>query len=240
MTTLLDTTYLFDKLEIEYPPVGIYDAPADSEFNPTIQPIPQKHTCIFAYFNAWKRGQTLQLTSTNYSCRGCGHWLFGKETRDRKSMVEIITQDEGLKCSKEITNRWLDYSTPYKPKYKTLFIGPLKSSMDNYLKTITLFVNPDQLSALIVAANYHHQPELPNPVSIPFGSGCMQILTILDTFEEPHAIVGSTDLAMRMYFPPNILAFTMNKAMFERICSIKENSFFEKPIFTDLKQQREK
>jgi hypothetical protein len=120
-----------------------------------------------------------------------------------------------------------------------LFIGPLKGAMEPYLKTVTLFVNPDQLSALIIMANYTNGNAINNPVSIPFGSGCSQILPFAVHNNEAHAVVGSTDLSMRGYLPNQILSFTMNKKMFDLLCNIGHDSFLEKPYFTDFKKRRE-
>lgn len=238
MATLTDATYLLDKLKIKEPLVAVYDAPADSDFYPVIQPLPQRHTCIFAYHHAWLRGQTLKLTSTNFGCLGCGYWLFGKEGRTRKEMVNFLVDTEGLKCSKDAMERWLSINEPYHSKHKTLFIGPFRSSKDDFLKTVTFFVNADQLSALVIAANYVHNGESENPVTIPFGSGCMQLLTLPDSFDQPHAIVGSTDLAMRGYLSPDILSFTVNRSMFEKLCTIGRESFLEKGFLTGLQNQR--
>jgi hypothetical protein len=238
MATLLDATYLLNKLELTFPLIGVYDAPVDSEFNPVVQLLPQKRTCLFAYFNAWMRGQTLRLSATNHGCLGAGYWMFGREGRTRQSMVNFLVDDEGLSCSKESMNRWLDASEPYHTKHKNLFIGPLRSSMNQYLKSVTFFVNPDQLSSLVVAANYFSDGRPVSQVTVPFGSGCMQLLAQVDGHDDPHALVGATDLAMRKYLPAHVLAFTVNMPMFERLCAIGKDSFLEKPFFTDLQKQR--
>jgi hypothetical protein len=89
----------------------------------------------------------------------------------------------------------------------------------------------------MIGAQYFHHPGDPDPVSAPFGSGCMQALTHFNT-DRPQAIIGATDMAMRKYLPANILAFTVNVPMFKLLCSIDENSFLEKPFLKDLKKAR--
>ncbi|WP_430934860.1 DUF169 domain-containing protein [Saccharicrinis sp. 156] len=234
MSTLLDSTYITDKLDIDLPLIGVYDAPHDAMMDRVIEPVAHRRTCIFAYFNAWMRGQTLKLTSMNFGCKGSGYWLFGKETRDREELVDFLVGEEGLKCSGELMDDWLDVTPAYRSKHKCLYVGPIKNSMVDYLKSVTFFVNPDQLSALIVAANYHAGPEEGNPVDIPFGSGCMQLLTLVPDNEKPKALVGASDLAMRKYLPNNLLAFTVNVRMFDRLCSIGQDSFLNKPYLKDL------
>jgi hypothetical protein len=110
MASLREASFLLDKLSITLSPIGVYDAPPDSEFNPTVQILPQKRTCIFAYYNAWMRGQTLKITSTNFGCLGCGYWLMSKETRTKKALVDFLTNTEGLKCNAAITEQWLEHT----------------------------------------------------------------------------------------------------------------------------------
>jgi hypothetical protein len=43
---------------------------------------------------------------------------------------------------------------------------------------------------------------------------------------------------MRHYLPPDILAFTVTKPMFERLCSLGERSFLHKPFLTKLRKAR--
>jgi hypothetical protein len=66
----------------------------------------------------------------------------------------------------------------------------------------------------------------------------MEMLPLFDTFEAPQAILGSTDLAMREHLPANIMAFTVNKPMFENFCRISEDSFLTKPFLKRLKNAR--
>ncbi len=234
MAKLIDANYLMDKLGIDIPLIAVYDAPHDAPFDNVIEPISYKRTCMFAYYNAWMRGQMLKITSTNYGCKGCGYWLFGKESRDREELVDFLCEEEGLKCSKEITNKWLDLKAPYKSKYRCIYIGTYRNSMNQYLKSVTFFVNPDQLSALIIGANYFNDGAQSNTVEVPFGSGCAQFLTLVPQEDEPKAVVGATDLAMRKYLPRNIMAFTVNVAMFEKLCSLGEDSYLNKPFLNDL------
>ncbi|TLX75012.1 hypothetical protein E9993_11520 [Labilibacter sediminis] len=234
MSTLLDANFITDKLRIDLPLVAVYDAPHNADFERVIEPLSHRRTCVFAYYNAWMRGQTLKLTSLNYGCQGSGYWLFGKENRERKEFVDFLVNDEGLKCSDEVMNNWLDVTLPYASKHKCLYIGPVKNTMSEYLKSVTFYVNPDQLSALIIGANYFNDGLGENPVQVPFGSGCMQLLSLLPDNDKPRAIIGSTDLAMRKYLPKDIMAFTVNPKMFDQLCSLDRDSFIDKPFLNDL------
>jgi len=233
----MDASYLIQKLDLNIPLIGIYDAPADTGFGNVITPPRQKHACFFAFYKKWLKGTTVRLSHSNYGCGGCGTWLFGETTRSRQDYIKFLADDEGLKAKHKLMGAWMDHMKPYVPENAYLFIGPLEEEQSQYLKTITFFVNPDQLSVLMIGAQYFHHPGEPDPVSAPFGSGCMQALTHFN-HDTPRAIIGATDMAMRKYLPANILAFTVNVPMFELLCSIDDNSFLEKPFLKDLKKAR--
>ncbi len=48
------------------------------------------------------------------------------------------------------------------------------------------------------------------------------------------AVIGATDIAMRRHLPPDVLAFTVTRAMYERLCSLDERSFLGKRFWRDL------
>ena len=81
------------------------------------------------------------------------------------------------------------------------------------IKSVTFFVDPDQLSALVVLAN-HGDPDREN-VTVPWGAGC-QVMGIVAyrelEREHPRAIVGMTDLSARHTVRPtlgkNVMSFT--------------------------------
>ena len=87
------------------------------------------------------------------------------------------------------------------------------------VKSVTLFVEPDALSALVILANYAH-PEREN-VAIPWAAAC-QVLGILAYQElerdHPRALVGLTDISarkgVRASLGKNVLSFTAPWPMF--------------------------
>jgi len=234
----LDPTDLLRKAAINTPLIGFYDAPDTSYFEPLIEPKPRKHMCIFSFYRSWLRGETLHLTKGNAGCGGCGHWLFSSVTRSREDYVKFLVDDEGLKSSHDLMNQWLDYHRPYEPKYPNILIGPLKQDQYEYLKSITFFVNPDQLSLLILGANYNNAPGDSSPVIAPFGSGCMELITLFKNLDISQAIIGATDIAIRQYIPPDILVFTVTKPMFKQLCGLDEKSFLYKTFWDNLRRAR--
>jgi hypothetical protein len=235
-----DASLLLSHLELSWPLLGFYDAPDPSVFEPIVEPKPMARACVFAFHEAWLAGKTLHLTRENYGCGGAGHWMFGLETRSRDAFVKFLVDDEGLKATHALMEDWLDHGAPYRPNHPHLFIGPLKERLYEFLRTVTFFVNPDQLGILVLAANFHASPRDPAPVIAPFGAGCMGMAPLFQDLSIPQAILGATDIAMRDQLPPDLLAFTVTRPMFERLCSIDENSFLSKPFLRRLKTMRTK
>jgi hypothetical protein len=144
-----------------------------------------------------------------------------------------------LKASHELMNQWLDFRQPYRQEYPNILIGPLHSEQYAYLKTVTFYVNPDQYSILALGAQYHSAPSDPSPVLAPFGSGCAQLVSLFDDLGIPQAVTGATDIAMRQHLPPDTLAFTVTKPLFEQLCALDERSFLHKPFWQRLRKARE-
>jgi hypothetical protein len=223
---------------IDIPLVGLYDAPEPSAFEPLVRPSPDSHACAFSFYEQWLEGGTLHLTAGNPGCGGAGRSLCGVPVASREDFIKFLVEDEGLKASKELMEAWLDHDKAYQPEHGNVFIGPLRRDQYKYLKTITFFVNPDQLGLLALGAQYHSRPSDPQPVLTSFGSGCMMLLTLFEDPAKSQAIVGATDIAMRQYLPPDVLAFTVTRPMFEQLCALDERSFLYRPFWKRLKAAR--
>ncbi len=234
-----DPSRLLDKIGLKIPLIGFYDSPDIDPFEPLVKPDKTGHDCVFSFFKQWLNGKTLHLTKDNYGCGGAGHWICGIEGRSREDYLDFLVNNEGLKSSFELMDKWLDHSKPYHQEYPNILIGPLKKEQYTFLKTITFYVNPDQLSALMIGAEYNASPDDPPAVIAPFGSGCMQISALFNDMNIPLAIVGATDIAARKHIPQNLLAFTVTKPMFENLCKLDERSFLFKSFWKELKKKRQ-
>jgi hypothetical protein len=233
-----DPKKLLEILDIRTPLIGFYDAPDTSPFRPLVQPGSGERRCVFASYEDWLKGATLHLTRENFGCGGAGRALCDVTTRSREDFVEFLVDDEGLKASHELMNQWLDTGQVYRQTHPHLLIGPLREEQYAYLRTVTFYVNPDQLGALTVGAQYYSAPGDPAPVIAPFGSGCSQLVSLFGDLDIPQAIIGATDIAMRKHLPADIMAFTVTKPMFERLCALDERSFLYKPFWRDLQKAR--
>jgi hypothetical protein len=201
-------------LSIKEPLIGVYDAPDPVPFAPLVQPAARE--CVFAARERWQQGQTLHMTRERH---GCGsRQLLGADDRSREQMVAFLCDKEGLKADRELMNLWLAATHSYEPRYGHLLVGPLRPDQYDYLRAVSFYVNPDQLAVLCAGAIYYHRVGDIEPVIVPFGSGCMQILSLFKDLDAPQAIVGALDQAMRKHLKPWMLIFTATKLMFEQLC----------------------
>ena len=107
-------------------------------------------------------------------------------------------------------------------------------------QTIIFFVNPDQLSALVVLANYGRGDN--ENVIIPYAAGC-QTIGIYPYREaesaNPRAVVGLTDLSARVYIrkqlnDPHLMTFAAPFALFEEMEQNVPGSFLERHTWQSL------
>jgi len=100
-------------------------------------------------------------------------------------------------------------------------------------QTVIFFVNPDQLSALTVLANYGRGDH--DNVTIPYAAGC-QSVGIYPYREaqsnHPRAVVGLTDLSARVYVrkqlgDPHLMTFSVPFFLYEEMEQNVSGSFLE-------------
>jgi hypothetical protein len=229
-------TQLLDIAGIETPLIGFYDVPDSKPFTPCITP---EH-CIFSCYENWLKGERICLSANDAFCRGGMYWICGVEFASRDSFANNLNQREGFKALSALMKQWLDNQKPYKIEHQYVVIGPLTGSHDDYLRTITFLVNPDQLSLLLLGTEYHNASVNVHPTTMAFGSGCGQLAALFGDFhtDVPMAMIGATDIAMRQHLPPDMLALTVNKPMYRQLCALGESSFLYKPFWKKLRKSR--
>ncbi|HEX8924218.1 MAG TPA: DUF169 domain-containing protein [Terriglobales bacterium] len=107
------------------------------------------------------------------------------------------------------------------------------------VKSVSFFVEPDALSALVVLANHVH-PEVEN-VGFPYAAGC-QVMGILSydelSREKPRALIGLADLSARKTVRPvlgaNVMSFTAPWPVFLEMEQSVEGSFFGRETWAAL------
>jgi hypothetical protein len=216
-----DSSRLRSEIKLEYPEIGFYDAPDMQEI---FAPLMDTNSCVFSCFNAWLKGKTLHLTKDNFGCTTCGRVLAGYNGVSKEKLTEF-KESSGAKYTQEIKNALMGSRHAYHNEHANIYIGILRPEAWEYLKTVTLFVDPDQLSSLMTLAYYDCKKGDPPPVVAPFGTACSHFVPAFKDLNVPQAVIGSTDMMMRRYIPAKVLSFTMTRPMYEKICMRKNSSF---------------
>lgn len=230
-------TDLINIAKISIPPVAVYQVSDTGPFQPFASPV----HCIFQNYPDWQNSQSTVISRENasdFGCAGTGYWMCGIESMPRENVTQYLVGQEGLKDSTDTYTRWLENHPPFQLGEESIVISQLRDDQYDFLKTATFFVNADQLALFLTGAEYRNGSSNCSRVTAPYGSGCGMLLALLQDFDEPHAVIGATDIAMRKYLPPDILAFTVNKPMLEQLCGLNDKSFLHKSFWQELQKAR--
>ncbi|RLB19470.1 MAG: hypothetical protein DRG63_00910 [Deltaproteobacteria bacterium] len=106
-------------------------------------------------------------------------------------------------------------------------------------QVIVFLVNPDQLSALVILANYGREGT--ENVTIPYAAGCQTIGVFAykeAQSEYPRAVVGLTDISARLnirkQLGKNLLSFAVPWKMFLEMEKNVGGSFLQRPTWQSL------
>ena len=116
---------------------------------------------------------------------------------------------------------------------------PLAMATEADHPTLVIFLaDPDQLSALMVLANYDRARS--DNVIVPFGAGCHSVLFGFAEAEReiPRAVIGFSDISVRKYVERDILSLTVPWKMFLEMEGNVEGSFLEEDQWLDLLDRR--
>lgn len=110
-------------------------------------------------------------------------------------------------------------------------------------RSVTFFVDPDQLSALVVLANYGDPSG--ESVTVPWAAAC-QVMGILAyrelERESPRGLVGLTDLSARLNvratLGPHVMSFTAPWPLFQRMEANVADSFLQRETWRALRRAK--
>jgi hypothetical protein len=158
-----------------------------------------------------------------------------------KRMADDFLLGERYLKTSEVTRRFLDFVPMREVPTKYVAVTPLEAAdaERDDIKSVTFFVDPDRLSALVNLANYS-DPDKENVV-MPWAAGCQQmgIFGYRELERDyPRAVVGLTDLsarnAVRSSLGRNVMSFTAPWPVFQRLEANVDNSFLQRETWHDL------
>lgn len=217
--------------------------------------------CVVAMLRAAATGKTAVFDRKTFGCMGGGTGLgFGNlyekfpggiesfysflsngnkefcRTEMGKNIVRnmpALEHGEGYVKTPQLTAKFVDALPMRDVPAEYVVYKPLEQVEDNEeLKVVVFLANPDQLSALVVLANYAREAGV--HVIAPFGAGCHQ--TCLLPYSEgekktPRAIIGLTDISARKQVDKDILSFAVPYKMFLEMEDNVAGSFLEREVW---------
>ena len=184
---------------------------------------------------------------THFLSTGNENWQQGRDMAEKlgsaagKDFLEKFLHGEGYMKSPELIKRFIDSLPIMEVPEKYVVFKPL-TDLDptrEQPQVIVFLADPDQLSALVVLANYGRGDN--QSVIVPFAAGCQQIGIFPyreARSERPRAVIGLTDLSARKNLKKqldrNVLSFAVPWRMFEEMEDNVEESFLQKETWRAL------
>ena len=235
-----------DEIKLRYKPVALLFA--DEKPAGALEFKEGTWGCVVALFFAAARGKTAAFSAE--TC-GCGGGRVGLGFTDKYDHVaggieyflstgrgEGYPEGEAYIKTPELARSFAEELPRMCISAKYVVAKPLDDvdAENEKPELVVFFCEPDQLSALVVLANYGRAGG--NNVVIPFGAGCHQTCLIpyaQSKKETPQAVVGVTDISARLMVDPHILSFTVPFAMFQEMEANVPGSFLEKAAWKKVR-----
>lgn len=238
---------LAEELKLRFSPIAIILSNEKPEG--ALQFTEGRWGCVIAMLSAAAKGRVAVMSRKTVGCQGEAIGLGFCKSIDMPGGIEYFLscgRGEGYpegECyvkTPELAKMFVDQLPVRDIPYEYVIFKPLEM-VDPEKETpelVSFYCNPDQLSAMVVLANYD-RPN-PNNVIIPFGAGCHSIFLYPYNEaqkEHPKAVVGLIDITARPMVDADVLAFTVPFKMFQEMESNVAGSFLEKK---DWKKVRER
>ncbi len=228
------------ELKLRHEPVGVFLT--DNKPDDALQFEEGKGGCMVPLLTAVaSEGQTAVFDAKTHGCGGARIGLgFGAAQRPDGDFAKFLStgtgegshpRGEGYKKTPELAQELIDGFPVMDVDGKYRVFKPLSDVNPEAERPelVILYANPDQLSALVVLANYGRTGA--DNVAIPFSAGCHTICAIPyqeAQREKLRAIVGMVDISARPHVDADILTFTVPYDMFLELEEDAPESFLNR------------
>ena len=244
--TYLDST-VAKELKLRYPLIAVIPSNAKPENIPKFKE--SGWACMISMFMRAARGETIALDRKTVRCPGGKTGVgFGNSYAGHMDMVSSFLstgkpgrfEGEAYKKTPQLARTMIEFLPAIDLPYKYILLKPLdKVEPRKETPELVIFLaNPDQLSALIVLANYSRTNN--HSVIVSMGSACSSICLYPfneNKNDEPRAIIGLTDITARHHLDPDLLSFTVPYKMFLQMEADAPGSFLSKRPWRELKKR---
>lgn len=231
---------LCERLNLKYAPAAIRCT--DVKPAGAMEFAPGKWGCVAAMMSAvMKKGKTAVFSDVTCVCPG-GRVGLGFADQyppgfreflscgDEKGKCSWNREPEGYKKSPDAVEAWFQGLPRRKIAEKYVVFQPLAEVPEvTDPQLVALYVTPEQLSALVVLANYDRPGA--DGVFAPQGAGCQTFcLFPWHEAEQPHprAVIGMTDISCRHLIDADMLSLTMPYAMYQQMEAHAAGSFLDR------------
>ncbi|NOX33580.1 MAG: DUF169 domain-containing protein [Deltaproteobacteria bacterium] len=184
-----------------------------------------KWACMFQYMEQITAGKQLCFSSQLSGCSGAACYL-GFKTPSQQAGGFLAEKEKFKKCI-EYGEAFYREIQAIKAKNNYLILSRIQDVPENTnIEVVNLWVSAMALTGLVTLANYDSPTN--NNVLIPFASGCQSMWTMPykeKLNQNPKAVVGSMDPAMREYLSPQVLLFSLPSERFVKLAGYIPNSF---------------
>ncbi len=237
-----------EEIKLRYEPVAVIFT--DEKPDSAIQFKEGSWGCAIAMFTASARGKIAVFDRKTTGCTGAVSGLCFGQAYDQipggfeyflsTGRGEGYPEGEAYKKSPELVRDFVEKLPTTDLPTEYVVFKPLSEVDPEKEKPalVSFYVNPDQLGALVVLANYR-RPGFDN-VMIPFGSACSTVCMFPyneSQTERPRAVVGVLDVSARPYIDPDLLAFTVPYEMFVEMEEDVPGSFLEKESWKKVRSR---
>lgn len=150
-----------------------------------------------------------------------------------------MLEGERFYRNSETAKKWVDSLpiTDVPAKYVVFIPWDLLTEQDKP-ELIVFFANADQLSALVVMADFNRGTN--QSVTAPFGAACQPILFGFAEAkkENPKAVIGFFDISKRSIVDREILTFTVPFSLFQEMDASVEDSFLKTHVWQKLQERQ--
>ncbi len=220
--------------------------------------------CAVSMLKAAAKGRTAVFNRKTYGCLGGGSGLgFGNtyvnfpggleyflsvgnkafcESEIGKNIVRNmpnLVHGEAYKKSPELAKSFVDTLPYYDVPTEYVAFKPLEEVLPGEKPEVLVFLaTPDQISALVVLANYGRHGG--DNVIVPFGAGCHSVCIIPlneGKSDNPRGVIGLIDISARKQVDKDILSFSVPYKMFLEMESNVEESFLGREEWLNIKKR---
>ncbi|MCM0761194.1 MULTISPECIES: DUF169 domain-containing protein [Sporomusa] len=235
---------LASRLKLRYSPVAVLFTNEKPE--KALEFAEQKWGCVAAMLTAATKGRTVVFSRKTFGCLGGGVGLGlgnlysgfpgGITNFLSTGSGEGYPPGEAYKKTPAMAQSFVDHLPITDIPEQYVVFKPLAEVDEDKEKpeVIVFYVNPDQLSAMVVLANYGRSE---SSVKIPFAAGCHSTCLLPwseAAQEKPNAIVGMIDISARPVIDADLLSFSMPLSLFKEMESNAHGSFLDKEAWSKV------